>query len=482
MPKINNIARNTSYFTFALILQKIISFTYFTILARNLIPADLGKYYFAISFTTIFAIFIDLGMANVLMREIAKKKERARELLGTIMFLKLPLALLSILSAVVLVNILHYPDLTKHLVYLSLICVTLDSFTITFWAVLRGYHNLTFESIASIVFQVIVLGFGLTAIKLNLGLRWIITALVMASSFNFLFSASLTRFKWKIKLSPLLKPKLLKSLVVITVPFAIFGIFQKLYMYLDTVLLSILAGDKYVGLYQIAFKIIFALQFLPMAFMASLYPAFAAYWKSNREQLVVSFERAVNYLVFISLPISIGVIVIADKVILLFSPEYLEAVLPLRIIMGSLLFIFLNFPVGALLNACDRQSLNTRNMGIALFLSVMLNLILIVKYKAVGAAITVVTVNALMLTLGLSCVPLILKYRPRKIIIPFLKALFAALIMGGAVLFLKLKLNIFIVVLIGAIIYASILLLTKAIRKEDIASIINSFLKSNKVS
>ena len=53
MLKINNIARNTSYLTLALILQKIISFTYFTLLARYVGPVSLGKYYFAISFTTI---------------------------------------------------------------------------------------------------------------------------------------------------------------------------------------------------------------------------------------------------------------------------------------------------------------------------------------------------------------------------------------------------------------------------------------------
>ena len=77
--KILNIAKNTSYFTLALIVQKIISFSYFTIIARNLLPDDLGKYYFAISFTTIFAIFIDLGLSNVLMREVPKIKEKIKE-------------------------------------------------------------------------------------------------------------------------------------------------------------------------------------------------------------------------------------------------------------------------------------------------------------------------------------------------------------------------------------------------------------------
>ena len=70
--KISNLAKNTSFFTLALILQKIIAFVYFTLMARNLPPEDLGKFYLAISLTTMFSIFIDIGLSNVLVREVAK--------------------------------------------------------------------------------------------------------------------------------------------------------------------------------------------------------------------------------------------------------------------------------------------------------------------------------------------------------------------------------------------------------------------------
>ena len=75
--RITNIAKNTSFFTFALVLQKVVTFVYFTILARNLLPEDLGKYYFAISFATIFMLIADLGLNNVLVREVAKRKNEA---------------------------------------------------------------------------------------------------------------------------------------------------------------------------------------------------------------------------------------------------------------------------------------------------------------------------------------------------------------------------------------------------------------------
>lgn len=486
--KVANIAKNTSYYTFALIFQKIISFTYFTLVARALGPENLGKYYFAISFTTIFAIFIDLGLGNVLIREVAKTKDKAQDLLGSVLAIKIPLAVLSLLAAVILINLMGYPELIKHLVYISAICMILDSFTLTFFSTIRGFHNLFFESIAAIIFQLVVLSFGLTVLHLGLGLRPLMGALAAASSFNFLYSSILIWKKWKIcpapfcvisdstkkcgvKILPKFNKDLIKSIIKIAVPFSLFAIFQKLYMYLDTIFLSVLAGDKYVGLYQIAFKIIFALQFLPMAFTASLYPAFASYWVKNKEQLSTTFERAMNYLIIISLPIAIGIIVLADKIILIFKSGFSGAMLPLQITMAALLFIFLNFPIGSLLNACDKQKINTRNMGIALLASVAMNIILIPKFQAVGASITVVITNLLMFLLGMAWVPKIIKIRSIKIISTFLKVVVAAAVMGAAAFYLKSLLNVFIVVIISGLIYFVLLFLFGGFKKEDIASI-----------
>ena len=473
--KIAQIARNTSYFTVALVMQKVISFTYFTVLARNLAPEDLGRYYFAISLTTIFAIFIDLGLANVLTRETAKDQKNSGNYLGNVVLIKLPLMLFSVLSVVFYVNFANYPDLTKNLVYIALIPMVLDSFTLSFYALIRGFHNLKYESFGSIFFQLIVFTFGLSALKSGLSLNYVLSALAIASIFNFLYSFYCLSFKIKARINLKLNKPLIKKIVLIALPFAAYAVFQRMYMYLDTVFLSKLAGDHFVGLYQIAFKIIFSLQFLPMAFVASLYPAFADYWKNNREQLQITLERAINYLVFISLPIAFGIIVLADKILLIFKPEYLEALSTLRIIMIAMPFIFINFPIGALLNACDRQKVNTRNMGIVLITSVVLNLILIPMFNTVGAAITVVISNLLMFVLGLLIIPKITKVDFRKIFIPGLKTLASVLIMSFSIYFLKNNINLVLNISMGAIIYFASMIILRAIKKEDIKSLASAF-------
>jgi len=478
MTKINNIAKNTSYLTIALILQKVISFTYFAFLARNLGPENLGKYYFALSFTTIFAIFIDLGFINFLTREVAKKQERAGQLLGNILSLKLILTFLTTLAVLVVINLFNHDQLTRDLVYITIICMVLDSFTTTFFAVVRGFHNLKYESITSVVFQLIVLIGGLSAMYFNLNLRIIMATLALASVYNFAYSLWVLRSKIKIKLQFLYDAEVVRTIFRVSWPFALFAIFQRLYTYLDSVFLSLLAGDYYVGVYQVAFKIIFALQFLPLAFTASLYPAMSNYWQSNRPQLVIAFERAMAYLIITSLPIIAGTIMLADKIVLIFKSNYAAATWPLQITIVALFFIFVNFPIGSLLNACDRQRQNTRNMLAVTIVSIGLNLVLIPLFKATGAAITVLLTNALMFILGMLVVRKIIVYSPKKNILVFAKSLLASFLMAGLIFWLKPHVHIILLVLIAALFYFVLIYLLGGFHRADLLYIIKSFKRS----
>ena len=475
--KITNIAKNTSYFTLALILQKVISFTYFTLIARALGPEDLGKYYFAISFAAIFSILTDLGQTNLLTREIAKAKRQANNLLGAVLGVKLPLAAITALIIIALANFLGYSELTRTLIYFSTICIVLDSFTATFFSVSRGFHNLKYESVASVVFQLIVLTFGLTVIKLNLGLVWLIGSLVLASIFNFIYSLVIVAKTWKLSLKPIFDYGLVKLVLRLSLPFGIYAIFQKIYSYFDTVLLATLAGDYDVGIYQIAFKIINAIQFLPLAFVASLYPAMSAYWLNNRQQLAITFERAMNYLIIISLPISCGVIMLADKIILIFKSGYAEAILPLQLSIAALLFMFTAYPIGSLLNACDKQKINTIIMGLTVLVSVILNLILIPKFQATGAGLTVLLSSIFMLILGLIQVPKIIEYRAKKILAVLGKSLLASALMIILIISLKSHLNIILIVPLAGLLYFAVLFFLKGFSRADLISLYQSFSK-----
>ena len=474
MTKIHNIARNTSYLTLALILQKIISFTYFIILTRAIGLEMMGQYYAALSFTTIFAIFIDLGFANTLTREVAKHQEQAESWMGNVVSLKIPLAVLTLILAIGTAIFFGYSSLSFQLIMISSVCMILDSFTTTFFSAVRGFHNLKFESISSVIYQLIVLVLGYLALRYGLGVRTAMAVLAIASIYNFIYSLIVVRYRLNLKWKLLYQKDFIRNIFVISWPFALFAIFQRLYLYLDSVMIGALANYHEVGVYQIAFKIIFALQFLPMAFTASLYPAMSSYWIDNREQLVSSFERAINYLIIISLPIIGGVIALDDKIVDLFKAGD-EALWPLRISILALFFIFVNFPIGSLLNACDRQRRNLSFMIAVTIISVSANFLLIPKYGAIGASITVLGTNAIMFILGMIETKRIIAYSPRKNLVTLGKSLWAAAVMGTIVYYGKNYLPIIVATTLGGLLYFIFLYLVGGFKKQDIISVYSSF-------
>jgi O-antigen/teichoic acid export membrane protein len=143
--------------------------------------------------------------------------------------------------------------------------------------------------------------------------------------------------------------------------------------------------------------------------------------------------------------------------------------------MISLFFIFINFPIGSLLNACDRQRRNTLNMGIVTVFSVVLNFILIPRFQAVGASITVLASSILMFVLGIVMISRIIDYRPLKNLLVFLKTLLSAAIMGAIIFFGKGYLHILILIPLGGLIYFYLLYLFGGFKREDIASVLKSF-------
>ncbi len=467
--KLGKITENTFYLTVAYIFQKILAFIYFTLLARFLGASQVGQYVFALSFTTIFSVFIDFGLSPVLTREIAKNKEKASNYLSNVVSLKIFFSLIIYFLVFVLINLLNYPFTTRLLVYLAGLVMVLDSFTLSFYAVLRGFQTLKYEAIGTMVYQIIVVSLGGIFLLLKFPLFSFILVIVSASLFNFLFSFFILYKNKKVKIRFSLNKKIISFLLKIALPFAIAGIFIRIYSYIDSVLLSKLAGSTAVGLYSVAYKLTFAFQFIPAAFGASIFPAFSYFYAYSKEKLQQTFEKAVRYLVMLALPLTGGIFVLADKFILtLYGQEYFPSIIPLRILICVLIFVFLNYPLGSILNACDKQGINTRNIGLAMVINVVLNFVLIPRYSFIGSSIAALVSYSFLTFISIFYVTKTISYDKIGLMKYFLKCLLATLIISFLIFSLKKYISFILLIIPAIAIYFSLLYLFKAIRKEDI--------------
>jgi O-antigen/teichoic acid export membrane protein len=477
-----HIARNTIYLTVATVGQKVLAFLYFIMIARLAGVEGTGKYFFVVSFTTIFSIFVDLGLSSVLIRETAKKREVAGKYLGNILGAKLILGALTYLAVVAVINVMGYPPMTKLMVYLSGIVMLLDSFNVTFYAIFRGQQNLCYESIGVVVSEVLIIVFGGVSLLLHAPLYFLLLALMSGSVFNFILSLSLIFKKTDVRPHFALDKNILLILFKIAYPFALAGLFVKIYSYLDSVLLSKMVGDAAVGFWSVAYKLTYSFQFIPMAVAAAMFPAMSAYFCSDRSRLKQTFERATFYLALLAVPISFGVFSLAKPIVLaLYGPDYLSSVLPLQVAVFTAIFIFLNYPVGSLLNACDRQMTNTLIMGASMGLNIVLNIILIPRFSFVGAAISTLVSHSLLYILGMIFANKIVAYGKGFIFGLLAKIILSAGLMSAVIIFLNKFVLFWFLIPIGGAIYFTALYLLRGIGKGDFVGILQALRKKQAV-
>jgi len=471
------LARNTSYFTLALVAQKVISFLYFTFLARTLGPENIGRYVLAISITTIFSILLDVGLAQVLIREVARDQTLAQKYFSLTVGFKLVASLVVVGLVYLTVNALGYPTLTKELVYIACAVMVLDSFVLSAYSTIRGFHTLTWESVGTVGVQATLAVTGFIVSRFTHNLRWFMFALVLAVAANAIYSLSQLGFRFKVKFQPMFNWQGWRKLFIISWPFALAGVLTRIFGYSDSVLLSLLSTERSVGIYSVAYKITFALQFIPTAFAASLFPGFSVYFVTAPQKMADTFMRAIIYLTAIATPVSLGIISLAPEIISTIYPKFTDAIVPLQILIFSLIFLFITFPVGSLLPACNRQERNTFNLGLAAVANIVFNLWLIPLWGPTGAAIASLLSTTVLLVAGWVVVERLVDYDHKFLFTRLFKILCAGVLMSLLVWLVKPWLNFVLVIPLAALWYLFLLILFKGVTWEELSFFWNIILR-----
>jgi O-antigen/teichoic acid export membrane protein len=396
------IARNASWLLMATTAQKFLAFVAFTAAARIVGPGITGEYFYAVAITSTFVVIGDLGITPVVIRAIAADTERGRHLLGAAFRIKaglIPVAILTSLAYAMLRNATPVVFIT---VCIMTLVMTADSLHLTYYGVLRGKQKLRFEALGMFVGQVLTTIVAVSAAMLGWGAPGLASALLIASVWNLGWSSLNVGREKMLGEKPTRAD--VRSLMHQALPFAFAGIFVKVYSYLDTMILEAFHTKAVVGNYAVAYKVTYAFQFIPLVFIAALYPAMSSVFaKKDHEELKRVFAGSLRIMAVCGAPIAAGLSAIAPRFIpLLYDVQFLGAVAPLTILPWVLLPIFIDFPVGSLLNATNRAHLKTASMGAAMVVNAILNVLLVPTYGPVGAAIAGVGSFSFLLFAGIA--------------------------------------------------------------------------------
>lgn len=468
MSSSQKLAKNTLLLTAASVGQKIIAFVYFALIARTIGVENTGAYFLALAVITTIGVVDDLGLTSVLIREVARTPERAGEWLRNVIGIKLLAIPVTVAVALFVPTLLGYGGDAARLVQIAIFIMLADTVSLTFYGVLRGMHQLKYESMGIFIGQALSALLGAVFILTgHATLPLLIAALIIGSVWNAVFS--IVHVVRRLGGRALI-PTFSLGFAPLRAASAFFlaAVFVKIYSYIDSFTLHAVIGSAAVGLYSVAYKLTYAFQFLPLAFVGALYPTLASH-AHDPQTLRKVFLDAEWYLALLAAPIVFGVFALAPEIIAFFyGADYAGSVLPLSLLIFVLLAIFLDFPVGSLLNATGKQSTKTVIMGVTMVLNAAANFILVPRLGVPGASIAAIISFTFMFIAGFAMLPKALHLTVRDLLRRVGGVFVAAIVMAIAVIFLKAYVYWMFTIPIGAGVFVGIAFATRSFTSEHV--------------
>ena len=330
---------NTSWVLGERILHLAVSLFISIYVARYLGPERYGLLSYALSFVWLFSALAHLGLDDILVQELVQHREKRKDLLGTVFWLKI---CGTAIMGISITTVLQFMAEDKQTYWIIIIIAFGFLFQST--NVIELYFRAQVQSKFAVRVQVVQL-FITSLFKIYLvwskaDLVWFAVALMLDQAVAALLF--LIMYRWKIEWFPFFyfRWKQAKILLRKAWPLIFAGLVVSLYMKIDQVMLKEMLNAKAVGVYAATAKICEAWYFLPTALMASLFPAIIEARKKSETVYDKRVQKLYDLMVWGSVAVALPTTLLADWVILiLYGEDFQEAADVLRIYIFGQVFL-----------------------------------------------------------------------------------------------------------------------------------------------
>ena len=465
MSQIQTIFKNMSWLFISNLITSICGFVWTILLTRYLGVNRYGILGFAIAFTGILGILDDLGISTHIVRHIATNYDSAPKYLGNAIPLKLLFSSLKTILSWIILIIMGKNEITITITILFTLEMVFKSYIGFFNGSFQAFEIGKYQAIGNTLMNVTTLIFIIIAIYTDLGLLGITIAYILANLLTLIYEYyMLNRYVVKPKFE--LDLEFCKKITLYSLPFAITGILYTIYYSIDVVMLTNIVGDYATGIYNASYKLISVFNLFYSVYGAVIFPVMSKFYKNDESMLLISFEKSIKYLMIIMIPLAIGTMIYSlDMVQLIYGQEYEAAAPVLSILIWTVCLLFTSGACNTLLNASHKEVSVTKIYAIAAVFNVILNLFMIPHFSYIGAAVTTVLSDILIVTIQ-SYTIYKLGHRPnKKLYTDLIKIMVGSVLLGIALYFLNL--NMWIAIPVGVIIYLVILTLFKFFDNDD---------------
>ena len=377
------------------VFNQVVRFSITFLLASLLGAAISGLYYQAFAFLAFLSLVASGAFTSTLTRYVAVHRADRDDaaLRGTV---RLSLITTTAVAAAVGVALwwlapwlargpFHDPRLLPLLRYVA-VALPATAYTDAALAATQGFKtmkayaaiNLFFEPTCRILLTIGLLwaGWGLDGVMIALLVtNWISAVLA---------SIALRRLMGRLEAPPRYD---VREIFAFSAPSWLSNLASNGLLWADILLLSIYASSAQVGIYQVATRLTLLATVFIQPVTNSFAPRIADFWRREKHELMQkTFALITSWVVRLSLPSFVVLLVFPKELLSIFGPEFEAGVTVTRIMTLAWLLNAASGPCGYVLTMTGRPVVQMANYIAALILNVALNVALIPRFGITGAA------------------------------------------------------------------------------------------------
>nr|WP_281719807.1 flippase [Nitrosomonas nitrosa] len=384
-PSVRRVLANTAWLSADKVIRLVVGLVVGVLVARHLGPEQFGKYSFALALVAIASSISSFAADSVVTREIVADARHSNVVLGSQFTLRALGSLLAV-GAVFIVSWLQGEGseaIILAVAAVSLLFSPFEGIATWFQAEQRPKASVLSKTVAFLAASFIRLmlvfgGASVVAFATLFSVEAALSAVALVWTYH---SYGERLWNWKVSLSWVAK------LFHDSWPLLFAGVSIMLYMRLDVVMLNKMQGAHETGIYSAATRISEAWNFVPMALMAALQPVLLRTKQDNPALFIKRMDILYAFTAWASIAVAVVMSVTSSLAVrLLFGVNFEAAgsVLALHIWAG--VAVYLGVASSQYLLAENLQKISMFRTAFGLVTNVLLNLALIPKYGAPGAA------------------------------------------------------------------------------------------------
>lgn len=380
------ILSNAVYRSVADVGSKLASIVFYIVVARKLGSAAFGIFTFAYGLAALLTTFGGFGQANLLTREVARRRDRLPFFFSNTLALNVVLSVPPLVVAVVVMGL--FAGYTETAVTALLgTALVVERLMNTCFAVFQAVERLVFVPVVLITQRVLTAAAGVAAVLAGAGVVTV-SAVYLGGAIAALTVALAVLFKFVTRPAAAIDASRWLALLRMTLPLGLFTAFSVALARADTVMLAAFKPDAVVGDYGAAYRLFESTMFITWGVAAGTYPVLAQLTPTTTPSIGAVWQRSLKLVIALTLPVAAGTAILARPVITTFYGEDYAAAAPALALLGPMIALYpLAFLCGAVIISSDREWVLPKMYAVVAAENILANFVLIPWLSLKGAAL-----------------------------------------------------------------------------------------------